>query len=47
MSEGKFKILSIDGGGIRVYIQARFLTNLKASRWRTYREHFDLICANI
>lgn len=46
----KFKILSIDGGGIRGIFPIVFLANIEAERkaqgledWQTYK-HFDLIC---
>ena len=44
MSNKKFKILSIDGGGIRGVYPARFLTKLEASLGAPIAEHFDLIC---
>lgn len=50
MSEKKFKILSIDGGGIRGVFPAMFLSELEAnlqssgkSNWQIY-QNFDLIC---
>ena len=44
MSNKKFKILSIDGGGIRGVYPARFLTKLEAGLGAPIAEHFDLIC---
>ena len=44
MNNKKFKILSIDGGGIRGVYPARFLTKLEASLGSPIAEHFDLIC---
>lgn len=45
----KFKILSIDGGGIRGVFPAQYLANLEARLWDEGKsgklfEHFDLIC---
>jgi patatin-like phospholipase/acyl hydrolase len=46
----EFKILSIDGGGIRGIIPARFLTGLESYLSREkgepikLNEYFDLIC---
>lgn len=49
MVEGKFKILSIDGGGIRGLIPAKVLADLelelqKKDPGKQLHEHFDLIC---
>jgi hypothetical protein len=44
MNDKKFKILSIDGGGIRGVYPARFLTKLEASLGAPIADHFDLIC---
>ncbi len=44
MSDKKFKILSIDGGGIRGVYPARFLTKLESSLGSPIAEQFDLIC---
>ena len=45
MSENKFKILSIDGGGIKGIFPAKFLTCLEEEigEGQTHK-HFDLIC---
>ncbi len=50
MEEKSFKILSIDGGGIRGVFPAMFLASLEAElkskgfeKWQIY-QHFDLIC---
>lgn len=50
MTESKFKILSIDGGGIRGIFPAMFLANFEAElkskgveNWQVY-QNFDLIC---
>lgn len=50
MADKPFKILSIDGGGIRGVFPAMFLTNFEAElkakgheKWQTY-QNFDLIC---
>lgn len=50
MSETKFKILSIDGGGIRGIFPAMFLTEFEAKlkadgnpKWQVY-QNFDFIC---
>lgn len=44
MKDKKFKILSIDGGGIRGVYPARFLTKLEASLGSPLADNFDLIC---
>lgn len=44
MSNKKFKILSIDGGGIRGVYPARFLSKLEANLGAPIASHFDLIC---
>jgi len=44
MNKRKFKILSIDGGGIRGVYPARFLSKLEASIGEPIADHFDLIC---
>ncbi|KOY51942.1 CBASS cGAMP-activated phospholipase [Polaribacter dokdonensis] len=44
MSNNKFKILSIDGGGIRGVFPARFLSKLEADLKSPIAENFDLIC---
>ena len=44
MEDKKFKILSIDGGGIRGVFPARFLSELEADLGGHLADHFDLIC---
>ncbi|CAM4083843.1 CBASS cGAMP-activated phospholipase [Gillisia hiemivivida] len=44
MAVKKFKILSIDGGGIRGVYPARFLSELEADLGGHLADHFDLIC---
>ncbi len=44
MPAKKFKILSIDGGGIRGVYPARFLSELEADLGGHLADHFDLIC---
>ena len=44
MSNRKFKILSIDGGGIRGIIPAMFLEEIESSLSVPIWEYFDLIC---
>ena len=43
MADRQFKILSLDGGGIRGFFSAALLSQLESSTGKSIKDHFDLI----